>query len=62
MRIYVQSKTGNYNTEFNCAKELGKLYYVLTWMRQTGSYIMNYRGREICVPFEEVEYIAEVKP
>lgn len=62
MKVYIQSKSGDYNVEFESSSET--LDAVMENIRKLGGYYAeairrNYK--EIFVPFEEIEFIAKVE-
>jgi hypothetical protein len=58
-KIYIQSKSGNFNTEFNTIEE--PLCDILGDLRQRGGYYAEYRKNMVYVPFEEIQYISEAE-
>ena len=60
MKVYVQSKSGNFNTIYD-AEGIGTLAGVLKSLRGQGGYTAEHRDNEVRVPFEEIEYIRAVK-
>lgn len=60
MKVYIQSKSGDYNTVYD-AQGIGTLAGVLKSLRGQGSYTAEYRDDEVRVPFEEIEFIRAVK-
>lgn len=66
MKIYIQSKSGDFNavTDFPHVSKLSghaELFTILSGLRQLGGYLVNKRDNVIMVPIEEVEYIREAK-
>lgn len=66
MKVYVQSKTGNYNASVDvlCPENTKAtedfLKAVLRGFRADGGYTITSRSGEILmIPFEEIEYIKE---
>lgn len=60
MTVYIQSKSGDYNTVYS-AEGIGTLAGVLKFLRSQGSYPAEYRNDKVRVPFEEIEFIRTVK-
>ena len=58
MRVYVQSKTGNYNT-IMVQPAGASLEDVFKALRVFGYYTGIVRDKTIVIPFEEIEYIRE---
>lgn len=58
MKIYIQSKSGDYNTAYE-AEGIGTLAGAMSHLRYKGSFTAEYHrtGKEIQVPFEEIEFI-----
>jgi hypothetical protein len=65
VKIYIQSKSGNYNHVVDLgehfAKDLQqtKLHAAFVYLRGAGGYQGRYRTNDIWVPFEEIEFIRE---
>lgn len=60
MKVYIQSKSGNFNAIYD-AQGIGTLTGVLRSLRECGSYASEHRDDEVRVPFEEIEYIRAAK-
>ncbi len=62
MKIYIQSKSGNYNlvTDIGDIRN-SDLRYALGYLRELGGYHAKYHGEPIFVPFEEIEYVRKAK-
>jgi hypothetical protein len=56
MKIYIQSKSGNYNTVYDSGSII-TLKGVLKFLRASGGFESDCRDKEVFVPFEEIEYI-----
>jgi hypothetical protein len=57
MKVYIQSKSGNYNTTNEIFKA-ASLEAALMILRNRGGYLCRFE-EAIFVPFEEIEYIKE---
>jgi hypothetical protein len=57
MRIYVQSKSGDYNVAFD--GDYKSPYHAFINIRKDGAYSCLKNGHELVIPFEEIEYIRE---
>lgn len=63
MKVYIQSKSGDYNTESEFYS-FTKLSSVMDHLRKVGGYsteLIRRNYKEIFVPFEEIEFIAKVE-
>lgn len=56
MRIYIQSKSGDYNSAQEI-EGIGTLTGALNRLRQVGGYTTVYHDKDVRVPFEEIEHI-----
>ncbi len=56
MKIYIQSRSGNFNTTLLKENGLADCWNTIT---EAGCYPMKYRDRDILVPLHEIEYIRE---
>lgn len=64
MKIYIQSKSGKFNTTIEYPhmtdkSEIGEavIFPILASLRQLGGYTTKYRDQAVLVPFEEIEFI-----
>jgi hypothetical protein len=61
MKVYIQSKSGNYNVEIYDIP-CGNLCSAMGYLRdQSGGFYSENRGEILFIPFEEIEYIKEVE-
>lgn len=60
MKIYIQSKSGDFNATFENSKILN-LFRALEHLRKNGGYFAEFRHKKLFVPFEEIQYIAEAE-
>lgn len=61
MKAYVQSKSGNYNSNVDFPG-VGTLEGILKAIRHGGGfYATNTYGEKIYVPFEEIEYVGKAQ-
>jgi hypothetical protein len=56
MKIYIQSRSGDFNSTQDI-EGIGTLQGAFKYLRNTGSYVSEYRDKEVRVPFEEIEFI-----
>lgn len=62
MKISIQSKSGDLNTELEFGEVADNdLKNALVYLRSTGGYHAFYRGELVFVPFEEIQFIQESK-
>jgi hypothetical protein len=64
MKIYIQSKSGDFNTVFtftSLADKAESLHMALSWLRSAGGYQTEHRGHNVLVPFEQIEYIRKAE-
>lgn len=59
MRIYIQSKSGDFNHVLEMTPT--GLIYALGTLKRDGGYQTEHRGDKIMVPFEEIQYIRVAK-
>lgn len=61
MRIFIRSKSGNYDVSFETFESIGQnnLYDILKAIRRDGVYRCVKGKVEFIVPFEEIEAIRE---
>lgn len=60
MKIYIQSKSGDYNAELEIAEFTLEL--ALARLRKRGGYTAEYREESVFVPFEEIQSVGAAKP
>lgn len=56
MRVYIQSKSGNFNVVEEVSG-VGTLRGALDHFRYVGGYKAEHRDKEVFVPFEQIEFI-----
>lgn len=60
MNIYIQSKSGDFNSSMGDSA-CKSLLQVMKRLREDGSYIVIHRGKQVEVPFEEIQFIKELE-
>jgi hypothetical protein len=59
MDVYIQSKSGDFNSSVGLP--VNSLASALVFLRTLGSYAAEFKGSLFEVPFEEIQYIRELK-
>lgn len=60
MKVYIQSKSGNFNSTQD-VYGVDSLLAALRMLRSGRGYYCTKKNRILCVPYEEIEYIQEDK-
>lgn len=56
MKIFIQSKSGNFNSVISVFESLESCF---NYLKEAGAYGSTYRGKVVLVPFDEIEFIRE---
>jgi hypothetical protein len=60
MNVYIQSKSGDFNSSMGDNSKKSVIE-IMRFLRECGSYAAMFRGRVIEVPFEEIQFIRELQ-